>query len=122
MDVGGKIAGVSKPILLLIANQDDKMKAHGDALEKEFQTMPNLTVGRYDGEHEQPENAFKDGGNKVIPTAYKGDGTILASAQRNPTPGESILRDPAQKAIEANLKVSKGVGCIGTITTWFASV
>jgi pimeloyl-ACP methyl ester carboxylesterase len=122
MDVKNKIGTVSKPVLVLIANQDEGMKAHGDDIAATFSASPNFTVGRYDGVHEEPHNAFKDGSNKTILTSATGSGRVLATEQRDPKRGEQYLKDPTGMAVAGNLKVSTGVGCIGVIQNWYAAL
>ena len=123
MDVKGKAAGVTRPILLLIANQDANMKAHGDEIARDLAGMPNLTVARYDGVHEEPQNAFKDGsGAKTIMVASSSGGRLLDSRLEAPKRGEVFLKDPHGLAKGDNLKTSKGQGCIGDIQRWFAGL
>lgn len=123
MDVKNKIGNVTKPVLLLIANQDANMKAHGDDIAATFSTAANFTVGRYDGLHEEPHNAFKDGGNKTIPRATGPGGTVVRSEVRNPNKGDMFLKDPLGLAVPGNVKTSSGIiGCIGTIQAWYAAL
>lgn len=122
-EVKAKLSAVKRPILVLIANQDAEMKSHGDEIERDLAAgLPNLTVGRYDGEHIQPENAFKDGSGKTVVLGSTGTGRVLNSQVRNPVPGEQILKNPGNMNTTGNVKTSTGVGCINTITTWFASL
>jgi hypothetical protein len=123
MDVKNKIGSVSKPVLVLIANQDANMKAHGDDIAATFSTAPNFTVGRYDGQHEDPHNAFKDGSNKTFARSVGPGGKVLRSEQRDPRKGDMFLKDPQGLAIPSNLKESSGIiGCIGVIQNWYAAL
>lgn len=57
-DVAGKIGSIAKPVLVLIANQDEGMKSQGMAMDLTNQHRPNLTFGYYNGEHLDPEKAL----------------------------------------------------------------
>jgi pimeloyl-ACP methyl ester carboxylesterase len=122
-DVIDKVGSVNRPVLLLIANQDEGMKSHGDDIALKYSAAPNFTVGRYDGQHEEPHNAFKDGGNKTIPRSTGPGGVVRRAEVRNPKKDEMFLINPNLPAVAGNLKASSGViGCIGVIQSWFASL
>ena len=123
MEVRGKVGSFPGPVLMLIANQDTAMRGYGEAMAREFSQLPNFTSAHYDGAHEQPENAFKDGGGKTVPKSMTGKGVILSKdVNVRPAPGAVILKDPAGDASPENLKVSTGVGCLGTIVQWYATI
>lgn len=67
-DVIGKLGSVTSPVLLLIANDDEDMKSHGDVIAQVNRKRAKFTVGRYDGEHKQPENAFSNNDTGCLQT------------------------------------------------------
>lgn len=117
-DVAGKLPGISKPVMVLIANGDTGMRAHGEAIAEK--RLPNVTVAHYDGEHEDPENAFKDGSHKK---AYMKDEKLNRYVPlARPQPGAYVQGTTAGKISKWNEKLSTGIGCIGDISAWIAKL
>ena len=126
LDVIGKVPGIERPILLLIANQDD-MKEHGEQISNEavWRKQPNITVGFYDGEHEEPQNAFKDGNTKykveVVVDPQTSRVTCHETTQLAQKGDEMIAKRHLQLN-SRNLKTHAGTsGCIGVISKWLGT-
>jgi pimeloyl-ACP methyl ester carboxylesterase len=125
MDIFTKIRGVTRPILLLVANQDERMKNMPMWIWHMHKRQGLLTLGTYDGTHLEPENAFKDGTHTFIITG-EARGQVFTkqlAPGENPTiKGDFVLKDKSLPPSLANSKLYRGKGCIGTITNWFNSL
>lgn len=120
-DVIGKVPGIERPILLLIAHGDTDMKDHGDAISIDTvqRRMTNVTVGRYDGTHHEPHNAFKDGQKfKVQETEGPGGRLIVQQTAQLAARGDKVIDNRSLPLVGGNTKTSKGQGCIGVISHW----
>lgn len=117
-DVIGKLGGIAKPVLVLIANDDTDMKSEGDTIEN--RAFINVTVGRYDGGHFDPHNAFKDGSGKQPYMREAETGIYKPLAQ--PAPKAQVVVNKALPIGPFNSKDSTGVGCIAAISKWMSAL
>ena len=111
-------------MLVLIADGDEDMEPEGAIIEGK--NIPGVTVGRYDGSHFEPHNAFKYGDKTGYSKSedfrtHKIRYTAFTPANR-PPPGSMVVKDRSLPIGIFNEKVSTGRGCLRVIEGWIGAL